>query len=94
MRTATVTRARQTPTAPSAVALEPRLYTDPSLLESEQRLIFERTWQLAGHVSALADAHEIPRTRPALPCATTQPASTAPRPNVRDDGQRPFTGTG
>jgi len=56
MHAATATRARQTPTAPSAVALEPRLYTDPSLLEAEQRLIFERTWQLAGHVSALADA--------------------------------------
>jgi choline monooxygenase len=41
------------PTAPSGVALEPRHYTDPALLEAEQRLIFERTWQLAGHVSAL-----------------------------------------
>jgi choline monooxygenase len=39
--------------APIAAALEPRLYTDPSLQEAEQRLIFERTWQLAGHVSAL-----------------------------------------
>ncbi len=29
----------------------PRLYTDERLLEAEQRLIFERTWQLAGHVS-------------------------------------------
>ena len=34
-------------------ALAPRLYTDDRLLEAEQRLIFERTWQLAGHVSAL-----------------------------------------
>src|ERR1700757_4988124 len=34
-------------------ALEPRLYLDPELLEAEQRLIFERTWQLMGHVSAL-----------------------------------------
>ena len=38
---------------PSGVALEPGVYTDPSLLEAEQELIFERTWQLAGHVSAL-----------------------------------------
>ena len=37
----------------SGVALEPRLYIDPSLLEAEQELIFERTWQLAGHVSQL-----------------------------------------
>jgi Rieske 2Fe-2S family protein len=34
-------------------ALTPRYYTDPELLEAEQELIFERTWQLAGHVSAL-----------------------------------------
>jgi Rieske 2Fe-2S family protein len=47
--------ANATPPAPApiAAALEPRLYTDPSLQEAEQRLIFERTWQLAGHVSAL-----------------------------------------
>jgi phenylpropionate dioxygenase-like ring-hydroxylating dioxygenase large terminal subunit len=42
---------------PTAVAdgtaLEPRLYTDPELLQAEQELIFERTWQLAGHVSSL-----------------------------------------
>jgi Rieske 2Fe-2S family protein len=34
-------------------ALEPGLYLDPGLLEAEQQLIFERTWQLMGHVSAL-----------------------------------------
>jgi len=34
-------------------ALEPRLYRDPQVAEREQRLIFERTWQLAGHVSQL-----------------------------------------
>jgi choline monooxygenase len=34
-------------------ALEPRMYLDPEMLEAEQRLIFERTWQLMGHVSAL-----------------------------------------
>ena len=39
--------------SPSAVALEPHLYTDPGVLELEQELIFERTWQLAGHVSSL-----------------------------------------
>jgi Rieske 2Fe-2S family protein len=34
-------------------ALEPRLYIDPAVLGSEQELIFERTWQFVGHVSAL-----------------------------------------
>ena len=41
------------PRRAAGTALEPRLYTDPSLLEAEQELIFERTWQLAGHVGAL-----------------------------------------
>ena len=44
------------PPTPSGVALEPRLYTDPALLEAEQELIFERTWQLAGHVASLPRA--------------------------------------
>ncbi len=39
--------------APPAEALEPRLYLDPELIEVEQERIFERTWQLIGHVSAL-----------------------------------------
>lgn len=39
--------------APLAEALEPRLYVDPELIEVEQERIFERTWQLIGHVSAL-----------------------------------------
>jgi Rieske 2Fe-2S family protein len=34
-------------------ALEPRMYLDESLAELEQERIFERTWQLIGHVSAL-----------------------------------------
>ncbi len=34
-------------------ALEPRLYLDREVLEAEQERIFERTWQLIGHVSAL-----------------------------------------
>src|SRR5436309_10925927 len=49
------TRVRTSSTyTPSGLALEPRVYTDPSLLEVEQERIFERTWQLAGHVGALA----------------------------------------
>jgi choline monooxygenase len=45
-------------TASSAVgaALDPRLYTDRRVAEAEQELIFERTWQLVGHVG------ELPRT--------------------------------
>jgi choline monooxygenase len=39
--------------APLAEALEPRLYLDPELIEVEQERIFERTWQLIGHVSGL-----------------------------------------
>ena len=35
------------------LALEPRLYLDPELIEVEQERIFERTWQLIGHASAL-----------------------------------------
>jgi Rieske 2Fe-2S family protein len=40
---------------PSATgeALEPRLYLDPEVLEAEQECIFERTWQLIGHVAEL-----------------------------------------
>jgi phenylpropionate dioxygenase-like ring-hydroxylating dioxygenase large terminal subunit len=34
-------------------ALEPRHYLDPALLEREHERIFERTWQLAGHVARL-----------------------------------------
>ncbi|MBV8941900.1 MAG: aromatic ring-hydroxylating dioxygenase subunit alpha [Solirubrobacterales bacterium] len=37
-------------------ALARRLYTDPALLDAEQERIFERTWQLAGHISALPRA--------------------------------------
>ena len=40
---------------PSA-ALPARLYRDPDVAELEQRLIFERTWQLAAHVSELPAA--------------------------------------
>jgi choline monooxygenase len=39
----------------TGAALHPNLYLDPELQEREQRLIFERTWQLAGHVSSLRE---------------------------------------
>jgi Rieske 2Fe-2S family protein len=44
------------PPTPSGIALPPRMYTDPALLDAEQELIFERTWQLAGHAGSLPRA--------------------------------------
>ena len=37
----------------STSALEPRFYLDPEVIALEQERIFDRHWQLAGHVSAL-----------------------------------------
>jgi Rieske 2Fe-2S family protein len=42
-----------TTTSPGAAALSPRYYLDPALLALERERIFERTWQLAGHISQL-----------------------------------------
>jgi choline monooxygenase len=36
-------------------ALEPNLYLEPDIVRLEQEAIFERTWQLAGHVSDLSE---------------------------------------
>jgi choline monooxygenase len=54
-----VERGPAAPPAPSVPvpvgpALEPRLYLEPEIVELEQRAIFERSWQLAGHVSDVA----------------------------------------
>ncbi len=62
----------------AGAALEPRLYTDATLLEPEQELIFERTWQLAGHIGSL------PRPGSYL----TGQAGTQPVLVVRDDKQQ------
>ena len=60
-----------TATTPTGRALDPRLYIDPTLLEAEQELIFERTWQLAGHVCALPrSAATSPRSRATSPCSS------------------------
>src|SRR5437764_7787620 len=40
-------------TSASSKALEPSLYLDVDVIEVEQERIFERTWQLIGHVAAL-----------------------------------------
>jgi Rieske 2Fe-2S family protein len=65
-------------TREQGTALDPRLYTDPAVLELEQELIFERTWQLAGHVSAL----------PAPGSYVTAQAGTQPVLVVRDEQGR------
>jgi choline monooxygenase len=39
---------------PGIHALDPQLYVDPRALEREQRAIFARSWQLAGHVADVA----------------------------------------
>jgi choline monooxygenase len=59
-------------------ALSPHLYRDPEVLEVEQRQIFARTWQLAGHVSQLPDPGSY---------LTTQ-AGMEPVLVLRDDGCR------
>src|SRR3954469_17478934 len=42
--------------APLVPALEPNLYLEPEVVRLEQEAIFERTWQLAGHVSDLRES--------------------------------------
>ena len=78
-------------------ALSPRHYLDPSLLEAEQGLIFERTWQLAGHISAL------PQTGSYITGAGSQPvlvvrdedgALRAYRNVCRHRGSRLLSGSG
>jgi choline monooxygenase len=52
----TPSRGRETLDAQSSLpgrALAAQLYLDPGTLAQEQQRIFERTWQLAGHVSQL-----------------------------------------
>jgi choline monooxygenase len=41
--------------APLGPALEPNLYLEPEIVRLEQKAIFERTWQLAGHVADLRE---------------------------------------
>src|SRR3954454_11815486 len=41
--------------APLGPALEPNLYLEPEIVRLEQGAIFERTWQLAGHVFDLRE---------------------------------------
>ncbi|MGH2916143.1 MAG: aromatic ring-hydroxylating oxygenase subunit alpha [Solirubrobacteraceae bacterium] len=56
MSTTTVSPPTNGAAPTQGAALPRRLYTDPALIEAEQRLIFERTWQLAGHIGSLPRA--------------------------------------
>jgi choline monooxygenase len=69
---------RETPPNAPGTALAPHLYLDPRILALEQEHIFERTWQLAGHVS------ELPRAGSYL----TAQAGTQPVLVVRDEDGR------
>jgi len=78
MATTTPTAAPAAPrSAASRVALEPRHYLDADLLALEHRCIFERTWQLAGHIS------QLPRAGSYL----TAQAGTQPVLVVRGEGE-------
>jgi choline monooxygenase len=85
-------------TARSGTALEPRLYTDPALLDAEQELIFERTWQLAGHVSALPQTGSYVTaragTQPVLVVRDEQGELRAYRNVCRHRGSRLLSGSG
>jgi len=63
METAVPLNGAPAPAIAVGTALEPRFYTEPGLLDVEQQSIFERTWQLAGHVSALPNAGSYVTTR-------------------------------
>jgi Rieske 2Fe-2S family protein len=80
------------------VALPRRLYTDPELLEHEQELIFERTWQLAGHVCALPRAGSYltasAGSQPVLVVRDEEGRLRAYRNVCRHRGSRLLSGTG
>ena len=86
------------PPRPSGLALEPRLYTDPAVLEAEQELIFERTWQLAGHVGSLPrpGSYITARagTQPVLVVRDDQGQLRAYRNVCRHRGSRLLSGSG
>jgi choline monooxygenase len=85
-------------TPQSSPALEPRLYTDQALLEAEQELIFERTWQLAGHISALPHTGSYVTaqagTQPVLVIRDEDGALRAYRNVCRHRGSRLLSGSG
>jgi choline monooxygenase len=83
---------------PIGPALEPRLYLEPEITELEQRAIFERTWQFAGHVSDLAQPGSYLTTnvgdQPVLVVRDHDRALRAFRNVCRHRGSRLLTGSG
>jgi Rieske 2Fe-2S family protein len=95
--TAPLNRSPLTAAAPGS-ALEPRYYIDPSLLEIEQERIFERTWQLAGHVCSLPRPGSYVTTRagsqPVLVVRDEQHQLQAFKNVCRHRGSRLLSGSG
>src|SRR4051794_22272670 len=84
--------------APLGPALEPNLYLEPDVVRLEQRAIFERTWQLAGHVSDLAEPGSYLTTevvdQPVLVVRDQDGEIRAFRNVCRHRGSRLLTGSG
>jgi choline monooxygenase len=85
-------------TTASGQALEPHLYLDPAVLELEEHRIFERTWQLAGHVSSLRRPGSFLTSRagsqPVLVLRDEDGALRAYRNVCRHRGSRLLSGSG
>jgi Rieske 2Fe-2S family protein len=79
-------------------ALAPHLYLDPRMLALEQQHIFERTWQLAGHVSQLPQPGSYitaqAGTQPVLVVRDEEGAIRAFRNVCRHRGSRLLSGSG
>lgn len=93
--------ARDEPREPErslSAAMDPALYLDPAVVEAEQGAIFERTWQLAGHVADLpAPGRYLTMdvgTQPVLVLRDDAGRLTAFRNVCRHRGSRLLAGTG
>jgi choline monooxygenase len=79
-------------------ALLPRFYRDPTVLEAEHERILERSWQLAGHVSQLAEPGDYMTThagtQPVLVLRDKQGRLRAFRNVCRHRGSRVLSGEG
>ena len=79
-------------------ALLPRFYRDPAVLEAEHERILERSWQLAGHVSQLAEPGDYMTThagtQPVLVLRDKQGGLRAFRNVCRHRGSRVLSGEG
>jgi choline monooxygenase len=83
---------------PTGAALDARLYRDPAVAELEQERIFERTWQLAGHLTQLPDPGSYlttsAGTQPVLVLREESGAIRAFRNVCRHRGSRLLSGSG